>query len=798
MPAALLRRAAAGPVRQAALLGLVITTSVAGLAMRAHGSTETQNLALHAPYTLSRPATYDFTNDAGDLRQLTDGALAPDTMWTSQKAVGYGDGSPVTVEIDLGQPRPIGKICVRTARRLEAGASFPRRVDLFLSRNGRGYAWTGRMTPHADVGDGPYLARYFCSEDLARLGRFVRLQVATQGAYFFTDEITVAPSKSAPGPLGGHTEHKLIALGDLRTFAADHEALERLAVEVRTRIPPGENTAPALSRLAQLESALINGTGGYDQAGFEELGQELRRIVQAARAAVGPSVRIARADPWALATPMSPATEASGSDPIDLPTNGYQSVAFDIEHASPEPGTFTVAIEATGEAGASLTVTSSEVGFVTRADGMRLGDPLLPLGNGRMVVPSGETRQLWLDIGARADGPAGRAEVRVTISSDLPGAAAPRKFNIPVQVWQVPQTPAPSTVVWAYLDDIPVRGHELAAVRDLLAHGVDTAVIPAWGHLPWPKADAIAGRSEIEKYARFDKVIEQLKGHRQFLFFLSLNNNSAYRSLAHQFPVLGDAWKALFVAWIKEWSEHMKQAGIGPDRYYMYPVDEPKPGADHDMLVAASQLIKQADPAIRIYTTLHDPDSLTDDVLNAVDVFQLNGQANNPTIIARIQSHGRQAWSYATAGGGKAGDPATFYRAQGWDAFIAGLTGFGFWAYAAAGSSGTAWSDVDDVGPDFAVVYDTPNGPISSKRWAAWREGRQDYAILAAAIARAEGPAAKESIMALALSGRDAISDASQFNKIRRALLSAAAEPPPPGAVEPSALTTTDRPNHAP
>jgi hypothetical protein len=147
-----------------------------------------KNLARGAKYTLSRPALYPLTHDENDLIKLADGELASGTMWMAHKTVGWhANAFPIGIEIDLSGDHDVGSICLRSARRKKADVSFPRRVDLFVSSDQKTYLWGGRMQPLAEAGDGDYLARDFCSKDESLSGRFVRLEVATQGEYFFSD-----------------------------------------------------------------------------------------------------------------------------------------------------------------------------------------------------------------------------------------------------------------------------------------------------------------------------------------------------------------------------------------------------------------------------------------------------------------------------------------------------------------------------------------------------------------------------------------------------------------------------------
>jgi hypothetical protein len=236
-------------------------------------------------------------------------------------------------------------------------------------------------------------------------------------------------------------------------------------------------------------------------------------------------------------------------------------------------------------------------------------------------------------------------------------------------------------------------------------------------------------------------------------------NEGSKEDLGISAPVLSPPWQGRFIAWIREWEFRMARAGYPIDSFAFYPVDEPDSAADRGRLVAVSKLIKQADPRLRVYTTLHRPEMLSDALISAVDIFQLNGAALNPETISRLRRQGKQVWAYATEGGGKSADPATYYRAQGWHAFNEGLQGFGFWSYADAGQTGSVWNDLDDLRSDFAVIYDIPGGIASSRRWEAWREGVQDYRLLLGALRAARTEAERDKVRRLGVRGAAEISD---------------------------------------
>ncbi len=698
-----------------------------------------ENIAAGARISFSKPPLYDLTADPDDVRQLTDGERADGTMWMSRQAVGWVTGrEPVRIDIDLGRVQAIGDVCLHTSRRSEAGVYFPARVDVFAAIEPAEFAWGGRMTPFAEAGPGDYLAREFCLEGVGLSARYVSLLVAVIEGHFFTDEVSITAGET---PVASDRP-SLIVESDRREFALQHEAITRSLAEVRARLPADRDI---LDRFEKLAASLDGPAGTLDLTVLRARDLELRDIVRAVHERRGAPFTAAFCDPWALATPFAGNLLERRPGALEIASGQHGAVAIAIEHAAPREEEVSVLAVVAGDGADQVAVTLYEVGMVTRADGMRLGDALLPVSSGRVSVPMGETRQLWIDVAA---GTVAR-ELNLTLAVRLRAASGAEKtLSRPLLIYPLGANPKPPfTVVWGYLDQIPIRGRPREASLDMQTHGVTSAVIPA-GDLPWPEPGS-SGEMAANTYRTYANVMQHLKGHDEFLFFLSLNEDSGYRARLGT-DVLSDRWQRVFAVWIREWTNWLKREGIDPARYAFYPVDEPDTPADLATLVAISRLLKSIDPAFRIYTTLHDPAGLTEEVIDAVDVFQLNGLALDRELSDRLKARGKTVGSYATAGGGKAGSPGPFYRAQGWRAFASGLDGFGFWSYADTGVSGTAWNDIDDVEPDYAVVYDGKGGIVTSKRWEAWREGVQDYHLLSAAWQAASSAATKTLVLELA------------------------------------------------
>jgi hypothetical protein len=397
-----------------------------------------------------------------------------------------------------------------------------------------------------EAGEGPYLAKNFCLDVMRRDARYVRWLVAPKGAYFFSDEIEVWPSAEAgPALDSGANRSAPLASSELKAFALEHAVVSRMVESLVQRsvraTPPSAPTTGLRNVMRGLEDN--SGTLGLER--LAALEREMWQAVRQERSASGHVLDVQLADPWRLATPIDAAPSMSAAEEIDVPQGGHAAIALAVEHAEAQPLRLSVTAEALGATKDALWLSLFEVAMVTRADGVRQGDPLLPLSNGAFEVASGESRQLWIDV-AVPGGTTGRYTVRVRLDAVVGGRPISRVLDIPVHVWAVAAPPLiPSTVAWGYLDSPPIRGLAKAAAADMLAHGVTTAVLPA-ADVPWPQPGTSATGTSIGNYRRFEEVMETLKGHRQHLFFLGFNSDSSNRTFGrHTAEAIGSRIRRL-------------------------------------------------------------------------------------------------------------------------------------------------------------------------------------------------------------------------------------------------------------
>jgi len=199
-------------------------------------------------------------------------------------------------------------------------------------------------------------------------------------------------------------------------------------------------------------------------------------------------------------------------------------------------------------------------------------------------------------------------------------------------------------------------------------------------------------------------------------------------------PFLSEPWRKAFVAYMRRWAAHMKDIGMGYDRWALYPYDEPStPFADTTRnLVEVARLVRQADRNILIYT---DPTSGT--TMETVKMFTglIDIWCPSSELLERLGDKlipaakrvGKEVWFYDAAGGSRTLSCLGLYRWRFWYAWNLGLTGAGWWCYA---SGDYFWNGLNPTGDYFSTVYRAPGAIVTSKRWEVARDGIEDYEIL--------------------------------------------------------------------
>ncbi len=380
-------------------------------------------------------------------------------------------------------------------------------------------------------------------------------------------------------------------------------------------------------------------------------------------------------------------------------------------------------------------VTLKQVAFSETKAGM-LGDALTDLGDaGLFIVPPASTGQLWLTISTR-DVPAGRYTATVRMKPVRTAVFRQSRVNVKLEVLKTRLTGAPPirSCGWSYPRFTEIVRHDRAAVEDQIDHYMDSFVVEIWlcgtGGVYDPDAD-VTGPMNFEK---LDRYLDLYERGRLLLIYTSGPPGMSVKGRAEQLALGDDGWDAAFKSWYRQIVRHLLLRGLTYDDFAFYPIDEPQSAERSAKYLHMVRLAKQVAPEAQTFVTAPD---MPIDVLRSwapfTDIFCLGGPESFDKAPILIRQ-GRKAWYYDGAAS-KAHHPIGVARRDFWRAFRVGLEGLGVWAYACSGwqktGEETAWTERDNIGRgDASMIYRGKHGPVTSKRWEAWRDGVEDYWLL--------------------------------------------------------------------
>jgi len=406
------------------------------------------------------------------------------------------------------------------------------------------------------------------------------------------------------------------------------------------------------------------------------------------------------------------------ADPsLTLLGNEYESAAFIVTNLRPE----TAQIRVTADV---RFVDIREMPLVRPESTGRLTEDVLPRLNesNTFRLQPGESKKLWAIVNSRDLKPG--THTAMIRAGDMLSLAKPMELKFPVEVSRarLPEKRVYKQCHWLYLASIADERLRDATMRDALEHGMNVFPIPS---LTYPvMANGELGKPES---AVHDSLVTKLRGKATFLVSGSVGlswpeNVRPSEALANK----------TYAAAIRKYSEHMIGLGLAFDDWAYYYMDEPGlmgKDASFDKYVRDIARVKEADPRVRIYANPAGgarPPMLAP-LTKLVDVWQpdLHLVREHPEEYRRIFQTGTY-WHYEAGADQRNLDSLGYYRMKPWVAFQMGMTGGGYWVY----SFSPFWFFDQAMGVEYGTVYPSPDGPVTTKRWEASRDGAEDFDLL--------------------------------------------------------------------
>ncbi len=731
-----------------------------------------ENLALRKACKFSPKPNYRLCTDGSDVIQLTDGRTFG-SQWTKKSTVGWEKAEPVVeIVIDLGQRSAVYEVRLHTVGGGRADVEFPEFAAVLLSNDGRVFRFAGLISSKElqNVRGSGYrgIPRTLKAENINAAGRYVKLVIKPKQRYVFLDEVEVFGES-----LSGAKKTQL--RNNLEVFETSKELLKRIedyvqlsenaaatvksVKENRSKLP-SEVSEEILTQLKILAEKVDMPTNKICPAN-ELLG--IRRQLGVIRAGIYKAVyekpfvclpanpmEIVFEKDMLLRGDIKGAPLRGNQMDIRLWQNEYESAAFNIVNCSDEVITTAVSISPLmGPDGKKVdsnrTFTVRRAIYVKGSTVGSIADALVLQAERPFTLQPGELTQIWLTIfnpTLTAGSYKGAIGISAKTSKEkVQGSRGAESLPIEsiavaleVQKKEFPENFALSTCNWGCYRVASMS----ETARDFYSHRINVCFIDV-GDIPFPRsASDRPGVFREPDFTKMDRVIQTHNYARTYLLFLN------FRSDKKDFGRFGrwmtPSWKAAFSSWLKKLVAHLKDVGLGYDRWALHPFDE----SLCDEYYEFARLVKSIDPKIRLYANSFGKGPKQFMRFRAlIDIWCLQDShcVRYPKWLQMIKGFGRKVWTYECLGPGKAKDPYSYYRLMPWRAFKRGQTGAGFWVYHDGlnyKNVAVPWDDTLKPRGYYGVVYGAQTSPVgklaenivSSRRWEAWREGVEDYQYL--------------------------------------------------------------------
>ena len=470
--------------------------------------------------------------------------------------------------------------------------------------------------------------------------------------------------------------------------------------------------------------------------------------------------------------------------------------------------------------------------------GRLVSDPL-PICDqaNRIVVPDGETRQLWLTIRTHNRVP-GEYTFPIVIDPtvepgdyDEAGDVTPHRLptktvNVAMRLMPVRLFAKMPIAVWHWSG-----GNDEAHYRDMIEHKVNYLAVATGRVRGKFEADGTMKSIDFSSHdtALQPKLAYVRSGQVKIMFIYgvvaSFDNAIAKRM---EWSFMSAPWEKSFRSYFTAWIDHLKDLGMGYDDFAMQIWDEARGDELVGKVVKVGPLLRELDPNVVWMMDGTNPLDEWKRMDPYVDIWVPTQSVatrparwvhkgfnlpSGPELMAWLRSTGKPIWMYSCAVNTHALSPSGYYRAKPWRAWAMDLQGIAFWGLD-SWKGPSAWHDFDGrskhgFGDCNTVFPGAGEQTVTTRRWEAWREGLQDYLYLLLVRKNAQRAGDTNAIKAIdemvasVLASRDSSSDPNVYAVARQALrgrLERLAEVDPPkitsvNVSDDGVVTwTTDRP----
>ena len=445
--------------------------------------------------------------------------------------------------------------------------------------------------------------------------------------------------------------------------------------------------------------------------------------------------------PWISFSPEQKPTIESALIKLQLKAaiNQYKTAVVNLTNSSDKAISVKVEITTLKEKKSKLEIPFDKIDvyqtkFITKKNSELAPDPLIKTD--RFTISPYKTIQLWLTLNTFDLKPGDYTGKIKLISEDK---KITEDIPLEIKLWPVilPKRPPIDYIHWdrgwpsANLEFLTkyVGDKQERYLNDQFNHYANVFIMySVSGEISLPVCDKQGNIIKPLDFAVHDKRARRImkKGGGKLAYrFGAVWNNKFSANLVFPAP----EWKKAFTAWIEELLSRARSLGYKDEDFIFMFSDETR-GKTVDYYVKFGKFFREKFPQIKVYncnggkTTFSDIKRLDP----YVDIWDLcHSYTFRKEYSEFVKSTGKPFWVCGFFLGQPLGTGCyEKFRMQPWLVWKYQLDGFDFWAYNFWVGDPYDYSDSSSA----CMVYPGEDGPVTSRRWEALREGWDDYKYL--------------------------------------------------------------------
>ncbi len=713
--------------------------------------------------------------------RLTNGKYAQGVMWDDPEALDWISGNSRSITIDLGDDMPIGGISVSAAigariRFATEGKVWPGFIDLFLSNDGSEWHPIGELGELHEIAHGPYegingqaYRRQVIRAPLATHGRFVKL-VFTRQANLVLDEITVL--KGEESNLGLNLPQPALPSSKVYAFLEEQDYAARVLrrqyrhdiAGIRKKLKElSADAAAAISRELDLLQERI-ATGTVVPADRKvilpsgPLGEAINRQLSAVyRAQKREPVVLWSSAHWACLDWMAepPLQAAKPKVELKVMQGEHRSASFNLTNTTDREQEFILSFRGLPGGAQPEYIQVHPVLWTTTSWKESVATALAnPESEGegiRVTLPSGVTRQVWLNIEGPGEAGAFEGEIRLQ-PKDTNLAALSVPIRLTVSPLKMPKDRALHLGGWDYSESLSYGVHQ-QNLRPFVSYLRRYSVDSPWG---WRGNMPFGTFSESNDYAtpaaepdtkRFNRWVKEIwpDSYRYYVYIEIYGRKGPSNFPGLDYKGDKERFEARVATWLRFWEKHVRELGIDPGQICMKLTDEiggnPKNAFYKDEALRIwTEAFKKAGVGFKLWLNpiYDEPWDADQESLKATDIlcgkfnrFLDNGERYRQYWVDELAPGKELAFYECRSDPSPLYDPYSYFRMQAWIAWKYGARSIFFWSFGSNGSEPRNSFDPGRRSAGFSPLFlDQSAEVIGSKQMEAIRESVEDYQYL--------------------------------------------------------------------